>query len=234
MGRSMQYKVLRSQASLMVGLCAGLYAGCSASDRGNNVVNVPAAPDAGQDDAETPDEPAPVEDDCTPVEVDGTAVTERLQDFTARFEVGTAYNRTVMLFGGMKVDKPNTPSRAYIYGLDKVDAQRMAEKYPDFYLCSSIGGQEAASYIRVYDIVPASCEIQKKLEAAFRQYDRNAARGGDRTSLHLEGSPLTVVSVTEDATGKDVSKQVSEQQFHLITGVQQLTGESLLKFGTTK
>jgi hypothetical protein len=139
-----------------------------------------------------------------------------------------------MLFGGMPVEQPNTPSRAYIFGLDKADAQMMAKKYPDFYLCSSVGGQEAASYIRIYDMVPATCLIHQQLVAAIRRFEANAAKGGDRTSLYLEGAPLTVTSLTDDVTGQDVSAQVSDQQFHLITSVKQLTGESLIKFGTTE
>ena len=138
-----------------------------------------------------------------------------------------------MLFGGAQVDQPNTPSRAYIFGLDKVDAQRMAMKYPDFYLCSSAGGQEAATYIEVYDIVPASCKVYQQLVTALRVYNSHVVRGGDRTSLRLEGAPLTVTSVTADASGQDVSAQVSGQHFHLVTAVQQLTGESVLDFGTT-
>jgi hypothetical protein len=69
--------------------------------------------------------------------------------------------------------------------------------------------------------------------AALRLYAANSARGGDRTSLRLEGTLLNVKSVTSNATGQDVSAQVSGQQFHLITAVQQLTGESLFRFGTT-
>jgi hypothetical protein len=181
----------------------------------------------------TPDDPPPPTG-CATVESNGDVVVEHLKDFTAQFQLGTSYNRTVMLFGGMTVQQPNTPSRAYIFGLDKVDAQKMADKYPDFYLCSSVGGQEAASYIQVYDIVPATCKIHQQLVTALRLYEKNAAAGGDRTSLRLEGAPMTVTSLTADATCEDVSKQVAGQQFHLITAVQQLTGESLFRFGTMR
>jgi hypothetical protein len=221
---------LRSRAALAFALCVWLCAACS-KDNGHGRVAVPPERDGGAHDPDA-DDPAP-NTGCAPVEIDGDVVVEQLDDFTARFKVGASYNRTVMLFGGMPVKKPNTPSRAYIFGLDKVDAQMMAKKYPDFYLCSSVGGQEAAAYIKVYDIVPATCKVHQQLLAALHQFDVNAAMGGDRTSLHLEGAPLEVISVTADATGQDVSDQVSGQQFHLITEVQQLTGESLLGFGTT-
>jgi len=224
----MGYEV--SRRSLVLAFCAWLCA-CSASREDKTVV-VPDVPDAGEPDAATPDQPA-LPSGCVDVEIQGDQVVEHLEDFTARFELGTPYNRTVMLFGGMPVPKANTPTRAYIFGLDKVDAVMMAEKYPDFYLCSSVGGQEAATYIQVYDIIPATCKVYQQLVAALRVYAKNAAAGGDRTSLRLEGSPLTVKSVTADATGEDVSDQVADQRFHLITGVQQLTGESLLRFGTT-
>lgn len=220
----MQYHV---SASLIWALCAWLCAGCG-SDQ-DRVLVLPEGPDAGQHDAGTkPAQPSY----CVDVEVNGDEVIEHLEDFTARFELGDPYNRTVMLFGGMSTAKPNTPTRAYIFGLDKVDAQRMAEKYPDFYLCSSPGGQEAASYIHVYDIVPATCKVHQQLVAAFSVYAKNVAVGGDRTSLRLEGAPLTVKAVTANATGQDVSDQVSTQTFHLITGVQQLSGQSVLSFGT--
>jgi|GEM_PF-5855032 len=228
-GVQMQHEVsvLYSRA---FAVCVWLCAACAASDEGKTVA-VPPAEDAGELDAST-DEPG-LPPGCVDVEISGDEVVEHLDDFTARFELGDPYARTLMLFGGMVVPKANTPTRAYIFGLDKMDAQMMAMKYPDFYLCSSVGGQEAATYIHVYDIVPATCKIYQQLAAAFRVYNKNAAVGGDRTAVRLEGRPLTVKSVTVNATGQDVSDQVSDQQFHLITGVQQLTGESLLNFGTT-
>jgi hypothetical protein len=230
----MQFEVhaLRSRASLTLALCAWLCGACSGGDE-PGVVNVRTPPDAGEAEEMPPDDEPKVPPGCVDVQIDGDAVVEKLQDFTARFEVGTPYTKTLMLFGGMAVLQPNTPSRAYIFGLDKVDAQKMAMKYPDFYLCSSPGGQEASEYIQVYDIVPANCKIHEQLLAALRVLAANAAKGGDRTSLRMEGKPLTVKSITDDVSGQDVSAQVSGQQFHLITAVQRLTGESLLDFGTT-
>lgn len=224
----MQLKVSVLSPALILG--AWLCAACAGDSE--RVVNVPPPEDAGVVE-EKPKDASVAMRGCVDVEVEGDSVVEHLEKFTAKFKVGTAYTRTVMLFGGMPVEQPNTPSRAYIFGLDKEDAQMMAKKYPDFYLCSSVGGQEAASYIRIYDMVPATCLIHQQLVAAIRRFDANAAKGGDRTSLYLEGAPLTVTSVTDDVTGQDVSAQVSDQQFHLITAVKQLTGESLLKFGTT-
>ena len=227
----MQFEVraLSSRAPLVWALCAWLCAACGDEER--SFTDVPTAPDAGVVEKKKPDE-SPQTTGCVDVELDGDKLVEYLADFTAKFKVGASYDRTVMLFGGMAFQKPNTPSRANIFGLDKVDAQRIAEKYPDFYLCSSPGGQEAAAYIRVYDIVPASCQVHQQLVAALRDYDSNASRGGDRTSLRLQGAPLTVQSVVANGSGQDVADQVSDQQFHLITSVKQLTGESLLRFGT--
>jgi hypothetical protein len=227
-GVHMQHEV-SALYSRAFAVCVWLCVACGASD--GKTVMVPPAEDAGEPDASAQEPGLPP--GCVDVEVEGDEVVEHLDDFTARFELGDPYARTLMLFGGMVVPKANTPTRAYIFGLDKMDAQMMAMRFPDFYLCSSVGGQEAATYIHVYDIVPATCKIYQQLAAAFRVYNQNAAAGGDRTSLRLEGMPLTVKSVTVNATGQDVSDQVSDQQFHLITGVQQLTGESLLNFGST-
>lgn len=229
----MQFEVLalRSAVWSRFVLCAWLCAACGGDD--NRVVAVPDPVDAGEEpDAAKPYDNPAMNSGCAPVDVTGDIAVEHLKNFTATFQIGEPYVRTVMLFGGMPVEQPNTPSRAYIFGLDKVDAQRMAMKYPDFYLCSSVGGQEAASYIQVYDMIPATCKIHEQLVAALRVFEANAARGGDRTSLRLEGALLTVKSVTDNANGQDVSSQVSGQQFHLITKVERLTGESLLKFGT--
>lgn len=216
----------RARCALM--LWAALAAACGGAER--STVVIPSGPDSGQ--ASDDNAPDAATSGCVDVDTQGDEIVEHLQDFTARFERGAAYDRTVMLFGGMQVAQPNAPRRAYIYGLDKVDAQRMAMKYPDFYLCSSPGGQEAATYIEVYDIIPASCKVYQQLVTALRVYNANVSRGGDRTSLRLEGAPLTVTSVTGNATGQDVSAQVSGERFHLITAVQQLTGESVLDFGT--
>jgi hypothetical protein len=171
---------------------------------------------------------------CDLVEMDGAFVVEKERDFTARFRVGAPYTKTVMLFGGEPVEDDNVFSNAYIFGLDKVDALMLAEKYPDFYNCSSPGGQEASRYIVPYDLVPANCQIYEQIVAALRQYDTNVAKGGDRTSLRFEGAPLELESVIEDGTGKNVTAQVSNQDFHLVTAVEQLTGQSVVSFGTTQ
>ena len=89
------------------------------------------------------------------------------------------------------------------------------------------GGQEASKYIVPYDLVPANCEVYEQIVAALRQYDTNVTKGGDRTSLRFEGAPLELESVIADATGEDVTDQVSNQDFHLVTAVEQLTGQSV-------
>ena len=170
---------------------------------------------------------------CDVVELDGELVLEHEKDYTARYRVGEPYEKTLMLFGGEQVEKPNALSNAYIFGLDKVDALMLAKTYPDFYLCSSPGGQEASKFIISYDLVPATCEVYEQLVAALRQYSKNLAAGGDRTSLRLEGAPLQLESVIADATGEDVTDQIADQNFQLVTGVEQLTGESVISFGSS-
>jgi hypothetical protein len=169
---------------------------------------------------------------CEGVEVDGDVVIEHEKDFTARYKIGEPYTKTIMLFGGEPVDQDNVLSNAYIIGLDKMDALELAKTYPDFYLCGSPGGQQAAMQIRSYDLLPADCKVNDLLLAALHQYDVNAAKGADRTSIRFAGAPLELESVTADATGQDVSDQASGQNFQLMTSIEQLTGESVLDFGT--
>jgi len=169
---------------------------------------------------------------CDVVTIDGQFAVEHEQDFTARYRIGEPYTKTVMLFGGEPVDEPNVLSNAYILGLDKVDALRLAQQYPDFYLCNSPGGQAAADLVLPYDLVPADCEVYDELVTALRRFAINRAAGGDRTSLRFDGAPLELESVI-DANGNDATDQVSGQVFHLVTSVEQLSGESVLSFGTT-
>jgi hypothetical protein len=213
-------------------LCAWLCAGCSSEPE--NFINAGGSPDAGMTDPGEGTDRADPPSSCDVVEIDGEFVVEREKDFTARFRRGEAYTKTVMLFGGEAVTEDNVLSNAYIFALDKEDARMLAERYPDFYLCSSPGGQEAARHIIPYDLVPATCDVYDQIVAALRQYNRNAASGGDRTSLRFEGAPLELESVIEDATGKDATAQVSDQDFQLVTAVEQLTGESVLSFGTSE
>jgi hypothetical protein len=211
---------LHSRTSVVLALSVVLCAACG--DGGEEFIGVGDAPDAATTDAgEHRVEGATRR--CDSVGMDGEFVIEHEQDFTAWFRVGEPSTRTVMLFGGEPEDDANVFS----------NAQMLAERYPDFYLCSSPGGVEAASHILPYDLVPATCEVYDRIVAALRQYHRNAAAGGDRTSLRLDGAPLQVESVTENATGKDFTDQVSDQNFHLVTGVEQLTGESVLSFGNS-
>jgi len=221
---------LGSCISLVLALSAVLCAACGGG--GEEFVSVGDAADAGMTGAGEHRVQGATRR-CDSVELDGAVVIEREQDFTARFRVGDPATTTVMLFGGEPEEDANVFSNAYILGLDKTDAQMLAERYPDFYLCSSPGGMEAADHILPYDLVPATCEVYDRIVAALRQYHRNAAAGGDRTSLRFDGAPLTVESVTENATGNDFTDQVSEQNFHLVTSVEQLTGQSVLSFGTS-
>ena len=211
-------------------LVALLWTACGGGGGNEESVTVSVTLDAGE---------ARMGDDdsvrrCALVEIDGEFVVEHEKDFTGRFHVGAPYTKTVMLFGGEPVEDENVLSNAQIFGLDKMDAQMLAQKYPDFYLCSSAGGQEASKYIVRYDLVPATCQIYDQIVTALAQYHRNVVTGGDRTSLRLHGAPLELESVIADATGEDVTDQVSGQVFHLVTAVEQLTGQSVLSFGTSK
>lgn len=220
---------LRARTSLGLLLSAWLWTACGGE--GEAFVSAGEAPDAAM--AADPDEPrtqVPTRR-CDSVQIEGEFVVEQEQDFTARFRVGEPYTKTIMLFGGEPLEDANVLSNAYILGLDKIDAELLAERYPDFYLCSSPGGMEAGSRILPYDLVPATCDVYERIVSALRQYHTNVAAGGDRTSLRFDGAPLQVESVTEDATLADFTDQVSDQNFHLVTAVEQLTGESVLSFG---
>ena len=129
----------------------------------------------------------------------------------------------------MEMNEPDEPACDRI----KMDALMLAEEYPDFYLCSSPGRQDAADLVRAYDLVPADCEIFEQLVRALRRFHANRAAGGDRTSLRFEGAPLELQGVVETVSGHDVTDQVTDQQFHLVTSLEQLTGESVLSFGTS-
>ena len=220
----------RPRSSLALALSALLWAACGGESE--KFVTAGKASDAGtESDRASMDEPS---HGCDRVEMDGEFVLEHEKDFTGRFRVGEPYSKTVMLFGGEPVEDDNVLSNAQIFGLDKMDALMLAEKYPDFYLCSSVGGQEASKYIVPYDLVPASCEVYEQIVAALRTYHKSVVAGGDRTSLRLHGAPLELESVIADATGENVTDQVTNQNFHLVSAVEQLTGQSVLEFGKSK
>ncbi|MFI5307868.1 MAG: hypothetical protein ACHQ53_10970 [Polyangiales bacterium] len=213
-------------------LCSVLCSACGAKHE--SVVEVRSGADAGNTsgNGNHTTGTADAGSGCEMVEMNGDVLLEHEKDFTAHFQIGAPYTKTVMLFGGEPITQDNVVGSAYIFGLDKMDALMLAQKYPDFYLCSSPGGKEASMYIVPYYLVPATCDIYDQIVKALRTYNVNVSHGGDRTSLLLQGSPLQLESVTADATGEDVTSQVTMQNFHLITAVQQLTGESVLSFGT--
>jgi len=217
-----------SRAWQALTLLAWLCAACGES--ADSFVSVGDGNDAGTRDdggASTAPEPSSA---CDVIELDGDFVIEREQDFTARFRVGESVTRTVMLFGGEPVDEINVLGNAYILGLDKADALQVAQEFPDFYLCSSAGGQAVADLILSYEFLPASCDVYEQIVDALHDFNRNARSGGDRTSLRFEAAPLELVSVI-DRNGNDVTEQVGEDDYHLVTSVEQLTGQSVLDFG---
>jgi hypothetical protein len=228
----------RSRSWLVLALCTALCGACG-DEAGSQGVSVGDEPDdigsgeagSGDTDDMGATEPSP---DCDRVELDGDYVVEHEEEFTARYLRGEPVTKTIMIFGGDPVTDANVLSNAFIVGLDKKAAQMLAEKYADFHLCSSPGVDEASAHIIPYELVPASCEIYDQLVKALRQYHKNVASGGDRTSLRFEGAPLELESVIEDVNGQDVTDQVTGMDFHLVTSVEQLTGESLLDFGNSE
>ena len=239
-GRARMYVFVagyHSPLSIALALSAVLWSACGGGGedfvKANKTPDQDAAGSGATGMSEGPDGEDADEDDraCDYVEVDGDLVIERETDFTARYRAGDPYEKTVMLFGGESVEDQNALSNAYIFGLDKVDAVMLAQQYPDFYLCSSEGGMAASEFILSYDLIPASCEIFDQIVEALRVYHRNVASGGDRTSLRLEGAPLQLESVTDNGSRADVTDQVEDQTFHLVTSVEQLTGESVISFG---
>ncbi len=207
--------------------------GCGGESRTDGVstgpeVAVDMAADMAADMADASDA------SCWPVMMDGDVVVLQEEDVTSTFRAGEPYTKTVMLFGGEPVEHDNAVSNIYIFALDKEDALTLAAKYPDFYLCSSPGGQEAQQFILSYDLVPATCQVYEQLLSALRAFNRNNATGGDRVSLQFDGAPLELESTIVDATGEDVTDQLLDRDFHLVTAVEQLTGQSVLEFGTTE
>jgi hypothetical protein len=225
--------VFRSRAPLvLVGLALGAFlgAGCG-GESGPSTVSVGGGDGDGDGDSGMAMEDGPR---CDDVEIDGEFVIEHEERFTARYRIGERYTKTVLLFGGEAIEKVDTLANAYVLGLDKEDALALAETFPDFYLCSSPGGDAAAERVFPYDFVPANCEVLEKLVTALEQFAINHRAGADRTSIRFEGAPLELLSVVDDASGVDVTDQVKTDSFHLITSVEQLTGQSVLEFGTTE
>lgn len=219
--------VFRSRAAAAAVLCAVLAAGCGGGEGGPKVSV--GDPGDGDGSAAEPER----ESTCDAIEIDGDVVTEHEANFTARYRIGQRYTKTVMLFGGEAIAAEDTLGNAYVLGLDKSDAMMLAQEYPDFHLCSSPGGDAAAAHVFPYDFVPASCDVYERLIAALDQFRLNHRAGGDRTSIRFEGAPLELIDVVQNDNGADVTDQVTTADFHLITSVEQLTGQSVLEFGTT-
>ena len=215
-----------SRSLIALAVCVSLCAACGGG--GDQVYAVSRGPDGGADQSDG------LPPDCDLVQMDGDIVVNQVDRVTARFSVGEPYTKTVMLFGGRPLDAENSVSNVQIIGLDKEDALMLAEKYPTFYRCDSPGGVEAQQYIIDYDLVPATCRVYEQIVAALVALDRALDSGGDRVSLRFDGAPLTVESVVFDDTGEDVTDQLAGRNFHLVTRVEQLTGKSVLAFGTSE
>jgi hypothetical protein len=220
----------RSRALAVLALCTLLCGACG-SDESESTLSLSEQDANGASSASTP-EPGST---CNfEARIEDDVLVEQVDQVTATFMIGEPYTKTVMLFGGEPWDHENAVSNVYIIGLDKEDALMLAEIYPDFYLCSSPGGMEAQKYILDYDLVPASCDVYQDIVAALQVFDRNRSTGGDRTSLRFDGAPLELESVIVDETGEDVTDQLADRNFHMVTAVEQLTGESVLNFGTSQ
>lgn len=207
-------------------MAIALLGACSSGPEPTVQLSADAGPDQGDGGTD-----AGPNTDCDNVTIVGDQVTVHEETVTARLTMGELKTNTVMMFGGDTVDFDDAVSNVALKALDQTDAVMLAQTYPDFYLCSSPGGLAAQNYIVQFDLVPASCQVYDQLVSALADLKRAAASGTDRVSLKFDGAPLTLDSVTFDASGLDATDQLQDLNFYLVTKVEQITGESLLDFG---
>ena len=152
--------------------------------------------------------------------ISGDEVLLATAQLDARFSQTGPFHETYMLFGGLHLDHPNAVSSVSFAGLDVGDVQRIAARYPDFYMCKSQGAPLAQRSIVELDLVPADGGTLETLKSALDEFSDNLSSGGDRVCVSLDGKRLNLESVKVREAGESVTRHYAKNHFYLVTSAE--------------
>lgn len=141
--------------------------------------------------------------------MEGREVVREVDRVTARFTKVGSLDESYMLFGGDAAQRSNQINHATVAGLATHHARFIAERYPDFHMCSSPGASQAKRLIEPMSIVATNRAAVSELQRALELFEERLQSGGERTCVHVVGAPMTLDSVhldlgetREDITGE--------------------------------
>lgn len=140
------------------------------------------------------------------VVVDGNEVRLSTTQLDITFARQDAVNETYMIFGGVDMDRPDSPNKIHFTGLGMTDARAIYDEYPDFTMCGSGGAGMAKDAIVQLSMVPANGEVLEVLQDALAQHNRNLQVGGGRVCIAVTGAVLTWQSAQH--AGEEVLHQL--------------------------
>lgn len=149
--------------------------------------------------------------------ITGSEIALATADLDVRFTRSETLDGTYMLFGGGTLDHPNAVSNVTLAGLHMKDVRRIAERYPDFYMCKSPGAPLAQKAVVDLDLVPADGKVRKTLDSALDQFESSLHSDGGRVCVSLRGEALDLKSAKIRDHDEEVTETYRQTRFYLVT-----------------
>ncbi len=143
------------------------------------------------------------------IEVTKDAIVRDTGQLAAHFKRRDRLSGAYMIFGG-NIDRKlsNSFSDVSLAALSIGDASNIYRQYPDFHKCKSPGASIAQGLIRTLSVVAENEKAFEALEESLNLHSERLQNNGDRTCVALEGSDISLSSVTLKETGCDFSAEV--------------------------
>jgi hypothetical protein len=167
--------------------------------------------------------------------VEGRKLVRVVDRVEARFTRLGPIDESYMLFGGDAAQRANRINHATVAGLATHHARFIAERHPDFHMCSSPGASQAKQRVEPMSIGAKDRASVSELQRALKLFEERLQTGGERTCIHVVGEQLSLDRVqldlgetTEDVTG-EFSKGTAVTNFVYATSVETLDCQTLLR-----
>jgi hypothetical protein len=143
------------------------------------------------------------------VRIDGDVLVVDADQVEGRFQAGSPFSGTFMVFGGHGERLQNSVTDALMAGLPIEDARSISSSYPDFHRCSSPGAESAKRLVQDLSFVARSRGVAKTLSKAIDLHGERIRSGGERTCVSVSGQRLSLQSVRIKEPPIDITSDVA-------------------------
>jgi hypothetical protein len=164
---------------------------------------------------------------------EGREVVVHARDLEVRFYPVGRFSDAYMLFGGSATEQQGYYANVVVSGLAERHASLIAQRHPDFHLCSSPGAASAKRLIEDLALIGADGAARRTLLRAVDLYQERLHEGGERTCISFSGERLALSSARVPKVGieftQEIEKGNSDVDFYLVKQVEIADCKSLIQ-----